>query len=297
MLVTTCLMFLVIVVVWRRNLVLGVAFLVVFASIELVYFSACFIRVQKGGFLPLISALITMSLMYIWHYGTAQKHNYELQNKISLDTLVHLGTNFGTHSVPGICLIYSNVASGVPPMYAHFVTHFSSLNQVVVFVTLQSLTVAKVPSSQQFVITRISPRELNLFRCNIKYGYKDTRKDPDSFENHLIRTMAEFLQHEQHVMHTTAAARGVQQDPNFRCDSVTYNKECGELGELVEARECGTTYMIGNTCIVASETSSYLKKFVINIVYGALRKNCRHPATPLGVPQASLIEVGMVYRV
>ncbi|OMO70492.1 hypothetical protein CCACVL1_18884 [Corchorus capsularis] len=70
-----------------------------------------------------------------------------------------------------------------------------------------------------------------------------------------------------------------------------------ELEDLTEAKESGLAYMMGSTCVLATETSSYFKKFVINIVYGFLRQNCRRPATSLGVPHTSLIEVGMVYRV
>lgn len=70
-----------------------------------------------------------------------------------------------------------------------------------------------------------------------------------------------------------------------------------ELDELAEARESGLAYMMGNICVLATETSSYLRKFIINVVYGFLRRNCRRPETALGVPHTSLIEVGMVYRV
>lgn len=70
-----------------------------------------------------------------------------------------------------------------------------------------------------------------------------------------------------------------------------------QVRELVKARESGVAYMMGHMSIVASESSSFVKKFVIDIVYGSLRRNCRHPAVSLGIPHTSLIEVGMVYHV
>ncbi|XP_022715411.1 probable potassium transporter 13 isoform X2 [Durio zibethinus] len=178
--------------------------------------------------------------------------------------------------------------------------------------------VPKVPANQRFVISRIGPPEFRLFHCVVRYGYKDQRKDSHDFENHLIETVADFLQCDNNDSELQAFGRkfanrqqssspedvsvlrlenGVNAGSSkktVRFRSVGWNKE---LEDLTEARESGLAYMMGSTCVLASETSSYFKKFVINIVYGFLRQNCRRPATALGVPHTSLIEVGMVYRV
>ncbi|XP_044495229.1 probable potassium transporter 13 isoform X2 [Mangifera indica] len=315
MFVTTCLMFLVIVMVWKRNVFAALAFVVFFGSFELLYVGACLAKVHKGGWLPLTFSLIVLSIMCIWHYGTLKKHSFEQHNKVCLDMILTLGPHCGITRVPGICLIYSNVVSGVPPMFAHFVTNFPAFHQILVFVTIHSFTVPKVPVSQQFLVSRIGPPESCFFQCVVQYGYKDARKDADAFENQLLETIAEFLRRSDHcdagtsgVMTVTdsssdgdsggarqqnrARTRTNQKRVRFR--GVGCSKE---LEELEDARESGLAYMMGNTCILATDTSSYIKKFVINIIYGFLRRNCRSPATALGVPHTALIEVGMAYRV
>ncbi|TYJ13431.1 hypothetical protein E1A91_A10G051500v1 [Gossypium mustelinum] len=316
MLVTTCLMFLVIVMVWKRNILGALAFVIVFGSVELFYFSACLAKVHKGGWFPLVLSLILLSTMCIWHYGTLKKQAYELNNRVCLDMLLSMGTNLGINRVPGIGLIYSNVATGVPPMFAHFVTNFPAFHRILVFVMVQSLTVPKVPANQRFVISRIGPTEFRLFQCVVRYGYKDQRNDTHDFENHLIETVAEFLRNgnndgEAFRWETTNQQQSSPSDDvtassfenvvssesskkTVRFRGVGCSKE---LEDLREARESGLAYMMGSTCVLACDTSSYLKKFAINIVYGFLRQNCRHPAIALGVPHTSLIEVGMVYRV
>ncbi|XP_021294040.1 probable potassium transporter 13 [Herrania umbratica] len=319
MLVTTCLMFLVIVMVWKRNILGAVAFVIVFGSLEMFYFSACLAKVHKGGWFPLIFSLIVLSTMCIWHYGTLKKHSYESHNKVCLDMLLSMGPNLGINRVPGIGLIYSNVTTGVPPMFTHFVTNFPAFHRILIFVTIRSLTVPKVPLNQRYVISRIGPAEFRLFQCVVRYGYKDERKDSHDFESRLIETVAEFLQsgsddsevgalgmefglnQRQSSPPEDVAALGLENGINSRASKRTVRFRgvgCSkELEDLTEARESGLAYMMGSTCILASETSSYLKKFVINIVYRFLRQNCRHPATALGIPHTSLIEVGMVYRV
>nr|CAB3468713.1 unnamed protein product [Digitaria exilis] len=73
--------------------------------------------------------------------------------------------------------------------------------------------------------------------------------------------------------------------------------ESGEVKTLMEERESGVSYMIGQTCVQARESSPAVKRFTVDVVYGFLRRNSRRPAVELGIPNSSLIEVGMTYRV
>lgn len=70
-----------------------------------------------------------------------------------------------------------------------------------------------------------------------------------------------------------------------------------ELAALVEAKDAGVAYVMGHSYIKARKTSSFMKKFVINVAYSFLRKNCRGPGVALSIPHTSLIEVGMIYYV
>ena len=308
MLITSCLMFLVIVMVWKRTILAAIAFVIIFGSLEFLYFSACIAKVHKGGWVPLVLSLIVLFVMCIWHYGTLKKRSFELQNKVCLDTLLALGPNLGINRVRGICLVYSNVDSGVPSMFAHFVTNFPAFHEVLIFVTIQLLTVPKVPAEEQVLVSRVGSPEFRLFRCIFRYGFRDARKDTYAFENHVLNSVVEFLKGSSDgcVEPSSQLVDAVIRQPKngavasgpsrrkVRFSGVGFNKE---VEELEAAREAGLAYMMGNTCVLANEASSYLKKFVINIVYGFLRRNSRRPATSLGVPHTSLIEVGMVYRV
>ncbi|XP_043701148.1 probable potassium transporter 13 [Telopea speciosissima] len=320
MFVTTCLMFLIIVMVWNRTVILAAVFVIFFGSLELLYFSACLSKVHNGGWLPLILSMVILFVMSIWHYGTSKKQDFELQNKVRMDNFLALGPNLGIVRVPGIGLIYSNVVSGLPPMFERFVTNFPAFHRVAIFVTVQSLMVPKVPGSERFLVSCIGPPYFHLFRCLVRYGYKDMRDDNYDFEVQLIRKVEEFLRNGNDEA-DRSGLQGVEMEPIRKpsspvVDALTVGPEnggvagrrkkvsfsnvgvvCEELRELAEARESGVSYMMGNTTVVASESSSLVKKFVINIVYGFLRGNCRRPAVALGIPPTSLIEVGVVYTV
>ncbi|KAM7471064.1 hypothetical protein LguiA_009247 [Lonicera macranthoides] len=69
-----------------------------------------------------------------------------------------------------------------------------------------------------------------------------------------------------------------------------------ELQELVDARESGTAYLLGQSHLSARDGANFIKKFLI-MVHVFLDKNCREPHVALNIPNAALLEVGMVYRI
>ncbi|KAF0925747.1 hypothetical protein E2562_017304 [Oryza meyeriana var. granulata] len=332
---TTCLMFLVITTVWNRSVVWAALFTVGFGSVELLYLSACLAKVPHGGWLPLLLSLTTLLVMSTWHYGTAKKQQYEVQNKVRLDHFLGLSSGIGLVRVPGVGFVYSSTTNGVPPMFAHFVTNFPAFHRVLIFVSLQTLTVPKVSPEERFLVGRIGPPANRLFRCIVRYGYKEGRWDHFNFENQLLMKVVEFLRHQdgsepstsgeneimsvipatspsggshQHfVVAATTSSCEIDAGGDFCRRKVRFDDgeeeepppEWGkaEVKELMEEKEAGVSYMIGHTCVFAHESSSAVKKFAVNVVYGFLRRNSRRPAVVLGIPHTSLIEVGMAYRV
>uniref|UniRef100_M8B1T0 Putative potassium transporter 13 n=1 Tax=Aegilops tauschii TaxID=37682 RepID=M8B1T0_AEGTA len=197
MFATTCLMFLVITTVWNRSVLWAALFAAGFGSMELLYLSACLAKVPHGGWLPLLLSLATLLVMSAWHYGTAKKQEYELQNKVCLDHFIGLSSGMGLLRVPGVGFVYSDSVAGVPPMFAHFVTNFPAFHRVLVFVSLQTLTVPKVPPEERFLVGRIGRPEHRMFRCVVRYGYKEGRWDHFNFEDQLLVKVLEFLQLQQ----------------------------------------------------------------------------------------------------
>ncbi|EXB41420.1 Potassium transporter 4 [Morus notabilis] len=196
MFVTTFLMALVIIFVWQKSIMLAAVFLVFFWLVEGVYLSAAFIKVPQGGWVPLVLSSIFMVVMYVWHYGTRRKYNFDLHNKVSLKWLLGLGPSLGIVRVPGIGLIYSELATGVPAIFSHFVTNLPAFHKVLVFICVKSVPVPYVSPEERFLIGRICPRPYRMYRCIVRYGYKDIQRDDGDFENQLIQSIAEFIQME-----------------------------------------------------------------------------------------------------
>jgi len=69
MFVTTCLMALVMIIVWKQKIISALAFLLLFGSMELLYISACIFKVPEGAWIALAMSSVFMAVMYVWNYG------------------------------------------------------------------------------------------------------------------------------------------------------------------------------------------------------------------------------------
>lgn len=130
MLVTTCLMSLVIVLCWRRSIAFALCFILFFGSIEALYFSASLIKFLEGAWVPIILSFVFMIIMYVWHYGTLKKYEFDVQNKVSINSLLSLGPTLGLVRVRGIGLIHTELVSGIPAIFSHFVTNLPAFHEV-----------------------------------------------------------------------------------------------------------------------------------------------------------------------
>ncbi|CAK7330535.1 unnamed protein product [Dovyalis caffra] len=328
MFVTTCLMALVMIIVWKKKIISAVAFLIFFGSIELLYISASVYKVPEGGWIPLVLSLIFMAVMYIWNYGTMKKHQFDVENKVSMNRIVSLGPSLGMVRVPGIGLVYSNLAIGVPAVFGHFVTNLPAFHQVLVFVCVKSVQVPHVSENERLLISRVGPKEYGMFRCIVRYGYKDLQQENYDFENRLVSGIVQFVEtEEENASELTSESFREFENSAFKgfvasehpytnsshkvqssCDIQAEVAETGigclentqlkhESFQILKAKESGVAYILGHSHAKAKKSSSIIKKFAINVVYAFLSKNSREPDVVLNVPHTSLLEVGMIYYV
>ncbi|WVZ25610.1 hypothetical protein V8G54_004154 [Vigna mungo] len=192
--VTTCLTSLAIILVWNRSLIIALAFALSFGSIEILFLSSYSLKILKGGWIPLLLSAVFMVVMYAWHYGSRKRYLFDTHNKVSTRTILALGPSLGIVRVPGMGLIYTGLATGIPASFTHFLTNLPAFYQVVVFVCVKTVPVAWVPREERYLIGRIGPKSYRLYRCIVRNGYKDVCNDENDFENELVMSIAEFIQ-------------------------------------------------------------------------------------------------------
>ncbi|XP_072970602.1 probable potassium transporter 11 [Typha angustifolia] len=193
MLVTTFLMIPIMLLVWRSHWILVSIFTGLSLLVELPYFSAVIFKIDQGGWVPLVIAAVFLIIMYVWHYGTVKRYEFEMHSKVSMAWILGLGPSLGLVRVPGIGFVYTELASGVPHIFSHFITNLPAIHSVVVFVCVKYLPVYTVPMEERFLVKRIGPKSFHMFRCVARYGYKDLHKKDDDFEKMLFDSLFLFV--------------------------------------------------------------------------------------------------------
>lgn len=321
-------MTLVMLIVWKLQIIVAAVFLVLFGSVEILYLSAALFKVPDGGWIPLLMSCILMAVMFIWNFGTIRKHQFDVENKVSMGRILTLGHGLGMVRVPGVGLVYTNIVKGIPSVFGHFVTNLPAFHEVLIFVCIKSVQVPRIREEERFLLSRVSPKEYGMYRCIIRYGYKDVQQESYDFENRLISEIVQFIETEGESEET-----GCIMVESSAEDSSIWEKESPEGSEaifsypdggeitmeepteemdsdwqlrspslkdeslsILKAKESGLAYILGHSYARAKKSSSIYKKFAINVVYSFLSRNSREPNL-LSIPHSSLMEVGMVYHV
>ncbi|KAL2347304.1 hypothetical protein Fmac_001304 [Flemingia macrophylla] len=84
MLITTILVSLIMLTVWKKS-VWVVALLLPVGLVELLYLSSQMTKFMKGGFVPILLAFFLTIFMGIWHYVQKERCMFELKNKVSTE--------------------------------------------------------------------------------------------------------------------------------------------------------------------------------------------------------------------
>lgn len=275
MLITTLLLTLVMIIVWRTPPILVALYFIVFFVMEGVYVSSVLTKLSQGGWIPFAISVILAIIMFGWFYGRQKKIEYELTYKIDLNRLGTLLSDPGVQRVPGVCFFYTNIQDGLTPVLGHYIKNVKSLHKVTIFTTLSYLLVPKVAPHERIVVKKLGIR--GLYGCVIQYGYADSLN---------IERGDDFV---SQVLHSLEVQINNSSD---EITSISYLDE--EISDLQEAKLAGVVHVRGKTRFHIGNDCSWFDKIMLAF-YEVLHSNCRSALPALGVPLAQRIEVGMLY--
>ena len=170
MTLTSAFLVLIMIMIWKSHILLVISYVLVINSVELLYLSPVFDKFAQGGYLPLAFAAILMTIMFIWNDVNRRKYFNELDHKISLGKLKDIAADTNLCRMPGLALFYLELVQGIPPIFKHYVLNIPALHSVLVFVTIKSLPISKVPIEECFLFRRVEPKNENAFWFVVRYG-------------------------------------------------------------------------------------------------------------------------------
>jgi KUP system potassium uptake protein len=290
------------IMIWKTHILLILTYVLVIGSVELVYLSSVLYKFDQGGYLPLALAAILMFVMYVWNNVYQRKYYYEVDNKISPEKLREIACDTSLCRLPGLAMFYSELVQGIPPIFKHYVANVPALHSVLVFVTIKSLPISKVPIEERFLFRRVQPKE-PVFRCVVRYGYTDVRNEKEPFEEILVERLKEFIVKEyywsQKVIQDGKNDESDDDDDNV--DEISDGERAQEAIEkeieaVENASRAGVVHLIGENEVIASKGAGIAKRILIDYAYNFLKKNLRQSEKVFDIPHKHMVKVGMTYE-
>ncbi|XP_039144429.1 probable potassium transporter 17 isoform X2 [Dioscorea cayenensis subsp. rotundata] len=276
MFITTILLTLVMIIIWRTPIIFALLYFVSFSILEGVYISSVLIKFTEGGWLPFAISMVLAIIMFGWYYGRQRKLDYERTNKITVDHLSVLLSNSEVQRVPGMCFFYSNIEDGLTPLLGHYIKNGHSLHNVAIIATLKCLLIAHVDSSERFSVKKLGIP--GVYGCIVKYGYAD---------------LLDMLEGDDFV---TAVTKILKTCIEENTDQLPISSIEEEILQLEQAKSVGTVHVQGKAKFHVSEDNSWFDKLVLGL-YEFLHKNCRSALPALWFPLNQRMEIGMLYKI
>lgn len=236
MLITTLLLTLVMLLVWRANAAWVALFFAVFVASESAYLSSVLYRFTHGGYIPVAMSALLVAVMALWHYVHVRRYEQELERTVSHDTVRELLARPDLRRVPGVGLFYTELVQGIPPVFPHLVDKIPSIHAVLLFVSVKHLPVPHVDAAERFLFRQVVS-DGRVFRCVARYGYRDPLEEARDFAAGLLERLQYYVRDVNlyGVDHLQAGAKVSY--PSSRCESnINMSRAASYMESLALAR-------------------------------------------------------------
>jgi KUP system potassium uptake protein len=210
MLITSTVFYFVCRKIWRWNLMKVLPLCFLFWSMDLSYFISCLQKFTTGGWLPIASAILIMTVMLIWWDGWKKLGIKVMTMTVPKEKFMTMISSENLIRIPGTGVFLSNFQREVPPMLLHYVTQTKTLPEKLVLLSVLTTDAPEMEESQRLDITNMG---YGAYRVTARYGFMES---PD-----IPQIMSQLK-------------RGV---PNIDLDEVTYY--VGRLSLMLDSK--GTT--------------------------------------------------------
>lgn len=172
MLITTLLFYRLTTNIWKWNPFFTLFLTFLFFIADISFFLANIIKVEKGGYLPLIIGFTVFFIMKTWKKGRTLLFEKLQESTVDWSTLIHSAENTKIATVPGTAIFLSGNPKGVPVALLHNIKHNKVLHEKIITMTIITTEEPKVSKKEERLdVVEIAP---HIFSVTAKYGFMET---------------------------------------------------------------------------------------------------------------------------
>lgn len=266
MIITTFLTTLVMLVIWKTNILLILGFFLPYMLIEGIFMTSLLNKIPQGGWVPFAISAIFLIIMLSWTYGRSKKSAYEAERKMSTRELDEMLSSSNIYRTPGICFFFTDLVNEIPPIIRHYVQNTNSVQEIMVIITVRTLPIKTVLPEERFNVGKLGHE--GVYRCLVQFGYKDSQ---DMKGDAYINSMVAKLQ--------------------------VHADNMNEERRIQLAAQKGIIFVTGRTILKANQGNGMLARFTIDYLYRFLQKNSRTAVSTLEIPPERTMQIGMLYEI
>jgi KUP system potassium uptake protein len=179
----TSLVAIVVLVLPGRAKGLVLAMLAVIVLVETTFLASNANKILAGGWFPLVCGLAIFTVLTTWRRATEILNDDAARKRVPLDGFFERLGDVAT--VPGTAIFFSADAESVPATLLHNLKHNKVLHERVVFFTIATADVPRVPDEERTEVRVIQPKR--FYQATVRYGFME---EPDA-----MRALALLARH------------------------------------------------------------------------------------------------------
>lgn len=175
MVITTVLAFVVVRKLWGWNAFASGAVVTGLLAIDLAFLGANIVKIEHGGWFPLVVGIVIFTLMSTWKRGREMVFERLHTNEIALQPFLDGIAKHPPTRVPGTAVFMTAQPEGVPHALLHNLAHNKVLHERVALLTVVTEDVPWVSEARRLTVQALGN---NFYRITIRYGFKDDTDIP-----------------------------------------------------------------------------------------------------------------------
>jgi len=180
MLMTTALLFIAMREILRLSLLASCVVAGAFLVVDSAFFLANLVKIEEGGYVPLLLATVIYGLMYSWHRGVSAIIERIAENPDPIETFMARLATERIARPPGTAVFLTRSLKDTPPVVAWYVTHARALQQQVIAITVETTSTPRVAEDTRFSIAEVAP---GFWRAVARYGFMERPDVPRLLED------------------------------------------------------------------------------------------------------------------
>ena len=177
MTITTLLAFIVVRYHWHWSLPRSLIVVGIFLSVDLAYFSAGLIKIEQGGWFPLLMGGVVFLLMMTWKQGRRLLADRLQHNQLSLELFIQQAKQMTLPTIKRTAIFFTANPDVTPHALLHSLKHYQCLHERIVILTVEMREVPYVAEEERLTVHALDEQ---FFVVHVAFGFMDETDIPQA---------------------------------------------------------------------------------------------------------------------